>query len=182
MACRSWTCIRFSTACMPSSSVAPWTIASLDAAAGQPHREAQAVVVAALGPFGIRGPAKLAAPDDQRVLEQSAGFQVLEQRGDRAIALLSVVAVLGDVVVIVPGLIVAVIDLDDAHAPLHQSPRDQAGVGELAGAVQVPRRGRFASQVKRLARLELHAEGHLQRGDPRFERIVVAACRRGARG
>ena len=36
---------------------------------------------------------------------------------------------------------------------------------------------RFARQVKRLARLELHAERHLERGDPRLERLVLAARR-----
>ena len=121
--------------------MAPWTKPPLTPAAGQPHREAQAVVVAALGPFGIRGPAKLASPDHQRILEQSAGFQVLEQRGDRTIALLSMVAVFGDVGMIVPGLTIAVVDLNDAHAAFHQSPRDQTGIGKLAGAVQVPCHG-----------------------------------------
>ena len=57
----------------------------LHAAAGQPHREAERVVLAAVGPFGRRRAAELAAPDDERVVEQAAGFQVLEQAGDRLV-------------------------------------------------------------------------------------------------
>src|SRR5438128_709612 len=45
--------------------------AASDAAAGQPHREAKGMVLAAVGAFGSRRPAKLAAPDDQRILEQA---------------------------------------------------------------------------------------------------------------
>ena len=51
---------------------------ALDAAAGQEHRVAVGEVVAAedaagRGPaFAERGPAELAAPDDQRLVEQAA--------------------------------------------------------------------------------------------------------------
>ena len=56
--------------------------AALDAAAGHPHREAVGVVVAAgaLGVFGGRLAAELAAPDDERLVEQPALLQILEQR------------------------------------------------------------------------------------------------------
>ena len=59
-------------------------------------------------------------------------FRSVEQRGDRPVALLGVVAVAVDVGVVVPGLVVAVVDLHDPHAPLDQPAGDQAGVGELA--------------------------------------------------
>ena len=61
--------------------------AALDAAAGHPHGEAVGVVVAAgaLGVLGGRLPAELAAPDDQRLVEQAAALQVLEQAGDRLV-------------------------------------------------------------------------------------------------
>ena len=46
--------------------------AALDAAAGQPHREAVRVVVAAVvAALGRRRPAELAAPQHQRVLQQA---------------------------------------------------------------------------------------------------------------
>jgi hypothetical protein len=49
-------------------------LAGLDAAAGQPHGEGVDVVVAAdaVAIFAHRGAAELAAPDDERVVEQPA--------------------------------------------------------------------------------------------------------------
>ncbi len=60
--------------------------AGLDAAAGHPHGEAAAVVVAAIIGGGetalaIDGAAEFAAPDDQRVVQHAALFQVGDQRG-----------------------------------------------------------------------------------------------------
>ena len=66
--------------------------AALHAAAGQPHGEAVVVVVAAVDLAGVgallrqldRGrAAELAAPDDQRVVEQPALLEIREQRADR---------------------------------------------------------------------------------------------------
>ena len=68
--------------------------AALDAAAGHPHREAVGVVVAAgaLGVLGGRLPAELAAPDDERLVEQAAPLEVLEQAGDRLVGVAGVLA------------------------------------------------------------------------------------------
>ena len=65
--------------------------AALDAAAGQPGRERPGVMLAALGVGGVveRRPAKLRRPDDERVVEHAAAFQVLEQAGDRPIDVLA---------------------------------------------------------------------------------------------
>ena len=139
-------------------------------------REAQAVVIAALGAFRRRRPAELAAPDDQRVVEQAARLQVRQQRRDRPVALLGVVAVVGDVAVIVPRLAVAVVDLHHAHAALDQPAGDQAGVGELAVAVLLARRGR-----SRVPRSKASCASPCMRKaissdcDPRFELLVAAA-------
>ena len=62
------------------------TGAGLHAAAGHPHGEATRVVVAAgfgAVPFALAGDAaaELAAPDDERVLEQPATFEVFDQGG-----------------------------------------------------------------------------------------------------
>ena len=59
--------------------------ARADAAAGQPHGEAVGVVVAAgaLGVLGGRLAAELAAPDDDRRIEQAALLEIGEQGGDR---------------------------------------------------------------------------------------------------
>src|SRR5205814_5596607 len=59
--------------------------AALDAAARQPHRETEGMMLPAVGPLGSRRPAELAAPDDQRVVEQAAGFEVFEQPSNRQI-------------------------------------------------------------------------------------------------
>ena len=59
-------------------------LAALDSAAGEPDGEAVGVVVAAVLALGAGGPAELAAPDDQRLVEQAALLQVGQQTGDRA--------------------------------------------------------------------------------------------------
>ena len=56
--------------------------AALDAAAGQPDREAVGVVVAAVGALRTRGAAELGGPDHERVVEQAAVLEVVEQAGD----------------------------------------------------------------------------------------------------
>ena len=52
--------------------------AALDAAARHPHREAEIMVVAALPALGLRRASELAAPDDQRAVEQTPALQVLQ--------------------------------------------------------------------------------------------------------
>ena len=74
--------------------------AGLDAAAGHPDGKTAGVVVAAVIVFGelalrVVGPAKLAAPDDERVVEQAPLFQIDHQRGG---GLVGVFALEGDVV------------------------------------------------------------------------------------
>ena len=88
-------------------------------------------MVAALLPLRGRRPAELAAPDDQRLVQQAALLQVRQQGRDRLVGLPGVVAVVQDVAVVVPRLAVAVIDLRHAHAALRQPAGHQAGVGEL---------------------------------------------------
>src|SRR5262249_27051733 len=89
--------------------------AALDAAAGHPHREAPVVVVAAVAALAGRGAAELAAPDDERVVEQAALLQVGEQCGHGPVDVAAEVARrLVVVAVRVPGLAVAVVDLRHA--------------------------------------------------------------------
>src|SRR5262245_40490692 len=62
------------------------TDAGADAAAGHPGAEAAAVMVAAMVvrskcALAVDGAAKLAAPDDERVVEQAALFEVLHEGG-----------------------------------------------------------------------------------------------------
>ena len=71
--------------------------AALDAAAGQPHAEVARVMVAAVVVLGQRalrvdGAAELAAPDDQRVVEQAALLEVDHQRGGGLVGVVALVA------------------------------------------------------------------------------------------
>ena len=64
--------------------------AGLDAAAGHPHGEAARMMIAAVVvvrqlALAVDGAAEFAAPDDQRVVEQAALLQILDQRGRRLI-------------------------------------------------------------------------------------------------
>ena len=52
--------------------------AALDAAAGQPDAEAVVVVVAAVAPLARGRAAEFAAPEDQRVIEQTELLQVAQ--------------------------------------------------------------------------------------------------------
>ncbi len=144
-------------------------IAAADAAPGQPHAEAHVIVVATLRAFGGRRPAEFATPDDESVFQQAPRLEVGEQPGDRLVALLCMLAVVGDVAMVVPRLAAAEVDLRHSHAALHQPAGDQAAVGEFAGSVQFAGGLRFAADVERFLRFGLHAVRHLERLNAGFE-------------
>ena len=87
-------------------------------------------MVAAVVSFRGRRAAELAAPEDQRVLEQAACLQVLEQARDRPI---DFECVAGDALleptVLVP--LVAVRDLHEPHAALGEPAGHQALAAEV---------------------------------------------------
>ena len=109
-------------------------IPALDAAAGHPDRKALDVVVAAVA-LGHRRPAELAAPDHQRLVEHAALLQVLDERGRSLVDLRGgPLDVLFDHAVMVP---VAMVELDEPHAPLGQPPGQQAvGAERAVGALR----------------------------------------------
>src|SRR5262245_38115442 len=81
------------------------------AAAGHPHGEAVGVVVATCpgGVFGGGLPAELAAPDNQRLVEEAASLQVLDQAGDRLVGAAGVAVVIEQQVAVgVPVFVVVV--------------------------------------------------------------------------
>src|SRR5207302_8128249 len=111
--------------------------AALDAAAGHPDGEAARVVVAAV--VGLRQPAlrvdraaELAAPQHERLVQQTALFQILHQVPRR---LVHVAALAGQdarqVAVNVPA---AVVDLHEACAALQEPAGQEATVGEGTAA------------------------------------------------
>jgi hypothetical protein len=96
---------------------------SLDAAAGQPDREAFDVMIAAVA-LSHRGPSKLSPPDHQSFVEHAALFQVFDERCGSLIDLGGGPSdVLLDNPVVIP---VAMVELDEAHAALGQPPRQEA--------------------------------------------------------
>ena len=106
--------------------------AALHAAAGHPHGEGFVVVVAPIVALRVRGAAKFAAPDHQRVLEQPALLEIGEQRGDRLVHRAAVCSERrGEVEVLVP---VSVRDFHKAHAGLDQAPSQQTFPPEVIGA------------------------------------------------
>src|SRR5207249_4014898 len=120
-----------------------------DAAAGQPGGETPRVVIAADAALAHRRAAELAAPDDQRAVQQAARLQVAEQPGDGPITLAAVAAVVAlHVAVRIPLAARAAVELHETHAALHQPPRQQAVAPHslrhlVVQAVELPRGGRF---------------------------------------
>ena len=87
------------------------------------HGEAFDVVIAA-GALGHGRAAEFAAPDDQRVVEHAALFQIGDQRGGRLVDFLGLeLDVVFEIAVVVP---VAVIELDEPHAAFGQAAGQQA--------------------------------------------------------
>ena len=147
-----------------------------DAAAGEPHGEGVDVVVAAgrFADLAHRRAAELAAPDDERVVEQAALLQVVDQRGAGLVDVAALrrqmlLQVLGRAAVVVP---VGVVELHEPHAALDQPAGEQAVAGEagllaVLDAVQVERRLALAAGVHQLRGAGLHPVRHLVGVDPR---------------
>ena len=96
--------------------------AALDAAAGEPVCERERVVIAAQAALAARHTAELGRPHHDRVVEQAAAFQVLEEGGGRAVhAGAHVVMIALQVFVRIPvaaweAVVGAGPDLHEAHA------------------------------------------------------------------
>src|SRR3989442_176888 len=153
--------------------------AALDPAAREPTAEPLAIVIAPglLGRavvLGHRKPADLAAPMDDRGVEQAARLEVLHQRGGRLICLAATIdEVLGDALVVVPDLAVDE-ELHETDAALDETAGDQATRAVFARdgivqAVKLLRGLAFSGQIERLLRRSLHPRGEFVAGDARFQ-------------
>ena len=145
----------------------PVHLTASDPAAGQPHREAGVMVIAArvlgilvLVNLGIRSPTEFSSPDHQGVFQHATTFQVRQQGGGDPIGIGTQLfmprIVLG---VRVPRLLAVLLDIENlhhAHAPFEQSAAQQTTPSELRITVRRPRRERLAFQVKRFGSLTLH--------------------------
>ena len=109
-----------------------------------------AVVVLRQRSLAVDGPAELAAPDHQRLVEQTALFQVLDEGGGGLVDVLALAADLRrQAAVLVPA---AVHELDEPHAALDHPPGEQAVAGEAAVDRAVSSRPYMSQDRLRLAR------------------------------
>ncbi len=98
-------------------------MAAFDAAAGHPEAEATGVVVATVGVLGdlalaIRGAAEFAAPDHERIFQQPALLEVLDERRRSLVGLLALALdAAGQTAVLVPALVE---ELDETDAFLDE--------------------------------------------------------------
>ena len=106
--------------------------APLDPAAGHPDGEAEDVVVAPVRPLRAGGAAELGGEDHERLVEQAALVQVLEQAADRLVNGQGVLLVVGPqraVGVPGPGAAAAVLNLDEANAPFSNAAGELQALG-----------------------------------------------------
>ena len=88
-------------------------------------------MIAAVAFFRHRRSAELAAPDNERLVQQAASFQVFEQPGDGTIGFAAMFAVvLFDLAMGVPLASGTGIELHETHASLHQPSGQQAVLAE----------------------------------------------------
>src|SRR5258708_31663663 len=124
--------------------------------------------------FDHRRAAELSPDNYQRVFQQAAGLQIVEQRGDGAIRFVGQPAVDENVIVIIPGLAVAVVNLHHANAALDKTPRHEAAATEFAIAVAGAHGLRLLGDVENIGRFRLHTIRDLGGLDAGFQLRIVA--------
>lgn len=155
-------------------------VPAFDSAAGHPNAEAVVVVIAAhIGRerhLRGRGPAKLAAPDDERVFQHASVFEVLEERGNGFVTL-GGESLMGyfDSTVAIPGLAGSVPDLHVANAALGEAPRHEHLATLQGVAIHVSDGLRFLRDVKGIGGLGLHAKTEFERLDASFQLRIAGA-------
>src|SRR5207253_525851 len=113
--------------------------AALDARAGHPRAEALGLMLAAMlldrrraaEILAPRRAAEFAGPDHQRVVEQAARLEILDQRGARLIRFRATLRECGaDVAVMIPS---GHRHLHETHTGFAEPSREQAGAAMLVG-------------------------------------------------
>ena len=121
--------------------------------------------------FTHRCAPELAAPDHQRVVQETASLQVEDERGRSLVDLpTAIVEGLAEVVVGIAVVIpVGVVELHEANAALDHTAREQTVPRERGAivfdAVERADFGRFTRKIHELGRARLHTERHLVCGD-----------------
>ena len=144
--------------------------AGAGAATGDQRGEDAAPVVApgagGVGDGGLladaRGAAELAGDDQEDVVGQAAGVEVFDQGGDAAVegGEQGVLEGREVVVVRVPVVHDAEVDLDEAHPGLDQSAGQEEALAHEVAAVAVAEPGVFAGEVEGVAGPSRRQEGH----------------------
>jgi len=80
------------------------------------------------------------------------------------------------IVVRIPGLAIAVVDLNKADTPLRQSPRQETAIGEMSRAIQVASRLGFLLQFESFGCRKLHPKGGLHGLQSTFQLIVLTCA------
>ena len=135
-------------------------------------------MVAADAALRNRHAPEFGVPDDERVVEHAAAFQILSSPGNRLIDFHRVLAVIvDDAVVRVPGIhrvvdVSSAPELDEANAALDQTPRQQALPAErlrhvLVETVEALGFVGLGGKIHRLRRAGLHAVRKLVGRDAR---------------
>ena len=154
--------------------------ATFHPATGHPHGESVAVVISATS-FGILGgrlPTEFTAPDDQRVVEHSAFFEVFQKSGNRSICFPRVqIVVVFQVAMRIPVGVVVVATGIDLHksntsflqAAGHQTLSAETRAPRFIDPVKFHRLLGFLSEVDRFRRCGLHFVG---------EFVICNPCRK----
>src|ERR1051325_1495123 len=154
--------------------------AAFGAATGHPHGVASRVVAAAVGAVVAGRAAELAAPDDERVLQQTALLEVGEQRGDGLVHCGTTRSeAAAQSLVMIPALMA---NLDEAHAGLGEAARHEALLAETVGraradAIGLERGGGLMLEIPALRPLGLHAEAEFVGLDDAPDVGILAALR-----
>ena len=142
--------------------------ATLDSTACHPHGKAFDMMIPACSPFALehRSTPEFATPDDQSVFEQATLFEIgQESPGGTVGQATTNLHVVGQATMMIPS---AVIQVNEAHPPLHQ-PASKKTIGSVAtvtrfGSVELKCGRRFVRTAINPER-RLHAKSHLVGGD-----------------
>src|SRR5262249_48067609 len=141
----------------------------------------------AVSPFGRRGAAELAAPDNERIVQEAAGLEVAKETGNGNVSRGAIVGKFGlETAVLIPQLATAalagdrVVHLHEADAALHQAPRHEALPAKDFGGLVVETvtlfgRSRFAFDIECERGFHLHSVCQLKRFNASAEPAVFLA-------
>jgi hypothetical protein len=130
------------------------TDSSANTPSSKPHAEGLDVVIAPHAPLALihRRAAKLATPDDERVVEHAAALEVREEGPGRTVGQSAAnVHVLDEAAVVIPP---AVVELDEAHTAFGEPSRQEAircvRAVSRSGAVHVENLARLIGDIHEL--------------------------------